>query len=48
MWRFVRRELGEGAWPDVRARSVAVLAAGNEDPEGFRVTSRYLVAVAER
>ena len=29
-------------------RMVEVLEAANEDPEGFRVTSRYVVATARR
>ncbi len=27
---------------------IEVLEAGNEDPDGFRVTSRYVVATATR
>jgi hypothetical protein len=32
----------------LRDRMVAVLEEGNEDPDAFRVTSRYVVAVARR
>ena len=37
---------GEG--PAVYERMLAILEAGNEDPDAFRVTSRYVVAVAHR
>ena len=37
---------GEG--PAVRERMLAIFEAGNEDPDAFRVTSRYIVAVARR
>ena len=48
VWRAVRGWLDAGAWSDVRARSVAVLRAQNEDPSGFRVTSRYAVVLVRR
>ena len=32
----------------VRDRALAILDAANEDPGGFRVTSRYVVATARR
>jgi len=32
----------------LRDRELEVLSAANEDPGGFRVTSRYVVAVARR
>jgi len=32
----------------VRARSLEILQAANEDPNGFRVTSHYVVATAQR
>jgi len=32
----------------VRERALQVLVDGNEDPDGFKVTSRYVVAVAKR
>jgi SAM-dependent methyltransferase len=37
-----------GAAEDLRARALAILEAGNEDPAAFRVTSRYVVARAVR
>jgi SAM-dependent methyltransferase len=37
-----------GEADDVRARALEILEAGNEDPAGFRVTSRYIVAMARR
>ena len=47
-WRWGRRTLGPEAWEGVRARMLAALEAGNEDPSAFRTTSPYLVAVAAR
>jgi hypothetical protein len=47
-WRAARRALGPGAWRQVRAKSLAALADGNEEPGGFRTTSRYLVVTARR
>ncbi|HEY2603192.1 MAG TPA: methyltransferase domain-containing protein [Thermoleophilaceae bacterium] len=32
----------------VRERMIEVLEAGNEDPDAFRVTSRYVIATAQR
>ena len=32
----------------VRARILEIYEAGNEDPEAFRVTSRYTIATARR
>ncbi|MFN2462807.1 MAG: class I SAM-dependent methyltransferase [Candidatus Dormibacteria bacterium] len=40
-------ESGGEAQP-VFSRALAVLEAANEDPDGFRVTSRYVVATARR
>jgi len=37
-----------GEFEAVRARALAVLEAGNEDPRAFRATSRYVVALARR
>ena len=37
-----------GQLDGLRERMIAVLAAANEDPDGFRVTSRYVVATAVR
>ena len=37
-----------GTLDDVRARVLEILEEGNEDPEGFRVTSRYVIALARR
>jgi SAM-dependent methyltransferase len=46
-WYWGRRELAE-AWEPVRARMLAALEGGNEDPAAFRATSVYLVTVARR
>ena len=43
VWRWGLRKLGDEAFEELRARSVVVLAEGNEDPDAFRTTSRYLV-----
>ena len=32
----------------LRERTLAILTAAGEDGEGFRVTSRYVVAIARR
>jgi hypothetical protein len=32
----------------LRERALEILEAGNEDPEGFRITTRYVVATATR
>ena len=48
VWRWGRRQLDDTRWEDLRARSVAVLADGNEEPGGFRTTSRYFVITARR
>jgi SAM-dependent methyltransferase len=37
-----------GAWQSVWQRTLDLLAAANEAPNGFRVSSRYVVAIAER
>jgi SAM-dependent methyltransferase len=43
------RILGDDeAVAEVRSRALAILEKANEDPEAFRVTSRYVVATAER
>lgn len=51
VWRGARarfEELGAAdRWAAVRARTVAALAAANEDPGAFRATSRYLVIRAD-
>ena len=45
VWRFAERALSSrpGAWASLRERSIEALAAGNEDPAAFRVTSEDLV-----
>lgn len=48
VWRHGRAALGETAWDDVRAASVAALAEGNQDRAGFRVQSQYLMTRAVR
>ena len=43
------RILGQlGQAEALRARLLAILENGNEDPTSFRVTSRYVVATARR
>jgi hypothetical protein len=32
----------------LRGQALEILEAANEDPAGFRVTNRYMVATAER
>jgi SAM-dependent methyltransferase len=44
--RAVLEPRGEAA--AARERALQVLVDGNEDPDGFKVTSRYVVAVAKR
>ena len=44
--RALLERSGEG--PAVRERMLAIFEAGNEDPDAFRVTSRYIVAIARR
>ena len=49
LWVAARPVLeAAGTLDAVRAEGLAVLTAGNEDPRGFRVTSRYVVALARR
>lgn len=48
VWRFGRRRLDDDAWQELRERSVEVLEQANEDPTGFRTTSRYLVLTCRR
>jgi SAM-dependent methyltransferase len=48
MWVVGLGTLSPAQAADVRARVLAVLAAGNEDPDAFRVTSRYVIATARR
>jgi SAM-dependent methyltransferase len=42
----VLEQMGQAA--ALRARMLEILEKGNEDPDGFRVTSRYIVATAGR
>jgi SAM-dependent methyltransferase len=44
--RTVLEPRGEGL--ELRARMLEVLEEGNEDPRGFRVTSRYVITAASR
>jgi SAM-dependent methyltransferase len=44
--RAVLEPLGEA--DKLRARMLSIYEAANEDPDGFRVTSRYIVATARR
>ncbi len=49
MWVAGRMQLeARGGMAELRERVVGILSAGNEDPDGFRVTSRYVAAVARR
>lgn len=49
-WRSVKQLLANepGAWSGVRERSIDALQAHNERVDGFRVTSRYLLATVTR
>jgi len=38
----------DGTEEEIYTRLLAILEAGNEDPSGFRVTSRYITAAASR
>lgn len=46
VWRWGRRQVADERWELLREESVALLEEGNEDPEAFRTTSRYLVVAA--
>jgi SAM-dependent methyltransferase len=48
VWRFVKRALESkpSAWNDLRARSIAVLEAGNLAKNAYRAASDYLVVKA--
>jgi ubiquinone/menaquinone biosynthesis C-methylase UbiE len=48
VWRCCRRQTAEERWAALRDESVQLLADANEDPNGFRTTSRYLVVTATR
>ena len=48
VWRWAQRQLGEEQWREVAAESVAALTEGNEDPDAFRTSSRYLLVAASR
>ena len=49
LWVTGRAALEErGELEPVRERALAALEQGNEDPDAFRATSRYLVATARR
>jgi SAM-dependent methyltransferase len=44
MWVGVRPQIERaGMFDEMRARGLALLKEGNEDPDAFRVTSRYVV-----
>jgi SAM-dependent methyltransferase len=46
LWVAMRPRLEQGGMlADARERALEVLIDGNEDPDAFRVTSRYVVAV---
>jgi SAM-dependent methyltransferase len=48
MWVGIRDKLGPERAAEVRDRGLAIYEAANEDPDGFRVTSLYLVASITR
>ncbi len=48
MWVGIRKKLGPGRAAEVRDRGLAIYEEANEDPSGFRVTSRYVVAMITR
>ncbi|MDP8974765.1 MAG: class I SAM-dependent methyltransferase [Actinomycetota bacterium] len=37
-----------GRWDELTERAIGTLEAANEDPDGFRITSGYLIATIER
>lgn len=47
VWRAGRRQLGEATWAQIRADSIAELAAANEDPSAFAATSTYRIIRAD-
>jgi SAM-dependent methyltransferase len=48
-WVACREVLeGRGRLESVREQALNILEAANEDPSGFRVTSRYVIAMARR
>jgi SAM-dependent methyltransferase len=49
MWVLAKSVLGpRGEWEPLRQRARETFRAANEDPSGFRVTSRYVVVTATR
>ena len=48
VWRWCRRQTAPERWAALRDESAELLADANEDPRGFRTTSRYLVITATR
>jgi SAM-dependent methyltransferase len=44
MWIKAREQLGPERAEELRDRGLLIYEEGNEDPEGFRTTSRYVVA----
>jgi SAM-dependent methyltransferase len=48
MWVGVRQKLGDERAEEVRDRGLAIYERANEDPSGFLVTSRYVVAMIRR
>ena len=48
MWVRIREKLGPPRAAEVRDRGLAIYEQANEDPSGFRVTSRYVVAILTR
>lgn len=47
MWLTARDELGAERYAALRAPLIDALRAGNEDPDGFRATSRYRLVRAD-
>src|ERR1700730_12748964 len=48
-WVVCREVLeGRGRLESVREQALNILEAANEDPSGFRVTSRYVIVIARR
>jgi SAM-dependent methyltransferase len=48
MWVAIRDKLGRERAAEVRDRGLAIYDEANEDPSGFRVSSRYVVATITR
>lgn len=48
LWIAAREQLGDDRFRELDRRLVDILHDANEDPQGFRVTSRYVIATLTR